>query len=93
MIYDASYIYDASNVATEFLKPLARNEFTVSDTLTFPELLKNIENSDDYEDVSYGVKFLFTSIPIKKTIEYIIHKIYTDKDVEPMCKKSIFKKL
>ena len=57
MMYDASYKYDASKVATEFLKPLARNEFTVSDTLIFPELLKNIENSDDYEDVSYGVKF------------------------------------
>ena len=56
-MYDASYKYDASKVATEFLKPLARNEFTVSDTLIFPELLKNIENSDGYEDVSYGVKF------------------------------------
>ena len=33
-------IYDASKVVAQFLKPLARNEFTISDTLEFPELLK-----------------------------------------------------
>ena len=32
-------------------------------------------------------------MPIKETIDYIIHKIYTKNDIEPMCKKSIFKKL
>ena len=40
-----SYIYNASKAVAQFLKPLARNEFTISDTLAFPELLKNIENS------------------------------------------------
>ena len=44
-----NYIYDASKVVPKFLKPLPRNEFT-SDALAFPELLKNIENSNDYED-------------------------------------------
>ena len=88
-----TYIYDASKIVAEFLKPLARNEFTISDTWAFPDLLKNIENSDDYEDVSYDVESLFTSIPIKETIDYIIHKIYTKKVIEPMCKKSVFKKL
>ena len=65
-----SYIYDASKEVTQLLKPLARNEFTINDTLAFPELLKNTEKSDDYEDVSYDVESLFTSIPNKKTIDY-----------------------
>ena len=73
------------------MKQLATNEFTISDTLASPELLKNIENSD-YEDVLYA-ESLFTSICIKETIDYIIHKIYTKNVFEPMCKKSIFKKL
>ena len=88
-----TYIYDASKEVTQFLKPLARNEFTINDTLAFPELLKNTEKSDDYEDVSYDVESLFTSIPNKKTIDYIIHKIYTKNFTEPMCKKSIFKNM
>ena len=36
---------------------------------------------------------LFTNIPVKETIEYILHKIYVDKAINPFCKKSIFKKL
>ena len=56
-------------------------------------MLKNIENSDDYEDVSCDVESLFTSIPIKETIDYSTHKICTKNNIEPMCKKSIFKKL
>ena len=70
----------------------ARNQITISDTLAFPGLLKNIENSDDYEDVSYDMESLFTSIPIKETIDYIIHKIYTEKVIEPMCKNLVFRK-
>ena len=84
-----TYIYDASKVVVQFLKPLARNEFTISDTLAFPELLKNIENSDDYEDVSYDVESLFTSIPIKETIDYIIHK-YISKMLFNQCVRNRF---
>ena len=88
-----TYIYEASKVVAQFLKPLARNEFTISDTSAFSDLLKNIKNSDDYEDVSYDVEPLFTSIPIKETIDYIIRKTYAKNVIEPMRKKSIFKKL
>ena len=75
------------------MKPLARNEFTIIDTLAFPDFLKDIENSDDYDDVSYDVESFFASIPTKETIDYIIYKIYTKNVIEPMSKKSIFKKL
>ena len=88
-----TYIYDASKVVAKYLKPLAKNEFTISDTLSFPELLKEAENRENYEDVSYDVESLFTSIPVKETIDYILKRIYKDKVIKPMCKKSIFKKL
>ena len=88
-----TYVYDASKVVAEFLRPFSRNEFTISDVLAFPELLTNAGNSDDYEDGSYDVESFFTSIPIKETIDYIIHKIYTEKVIEPMYKESIFKML
>ena len=56
-------------------------------------MLKNAEESDDYGDVWYNVKNLFTSIPVKETIDYIIQKIYVRKEIKPFCKKSIFIKL
>ena len=87
-----TYIYDASKVVAQFLKPLARNEFTISDTLAFPELLKNIENSDIYENVSYDVESLFTNYLLKKLLITPYIK-YIKNVIEPMRKKSIFKKL
>ena len=56
-------------------------------------MLKEAFNSEDYEDLSHDVESLFTSIPVKETIEYISNKIYVDKLMKPFCKKSIFKKL
>ena len=45
----------------------------------FPPLL------DDEEDLSYDVESLFTNIPIKDTIKYIIEQIYTHKKLKPIC--------
>ena len=39
------------------------------------------------EHVSYEVDSLFTNIPLKETIDYIIHKIYYEKLLKPVCKK------
>ena len=38
------------------------------------------------------VDSLFTNIPLKETIDYIIHKIYNEKLLKPICKKLIFKR-
>ena len=52
-----------------------------------------LRNVDDYEDASYDVESLLTSIPVKETIDYIIQKIYIKKEIKPFCKKYIFIKL
>ena len=49
--------------------------------------------SEDEEDVSYDVESLFTNIPIKETIDYIIEQIYTHKKLKPICSQLIFKRL
>ena len=54
--------------------------------MIFLDLLKNADESDDYEDVLYDVESLFTSIPVKEMVDYIIQ-------IKPFCKESIFAKL
>ena len=76
-----------------YLKPLAKNNFIISDMLSFSDMLKETANIEDYEDLSYDVDSLFTSIPVKEIIEYILHKIYVDKLMKPFYKKYIFKNL
>ena len=88
-----TYIYNASKVIGNYLKPLAKSNFIISDALSFRGMLAEAVNTEDYENVSYGVESLFTSILVKETIEYILHKIYVDKLMKPFCEKSIFKKL
>ena len=49
-------IYNASKVIAKYLKPLAKNEFTISGTLTFSDLVKCASNSNEYENISYDVE-------------------------------------
>ena len=88
-----THIYNASKVVAKYLRPVSKNKYSIDDTLTFLDLLKNAEESDDYEDVSYNVESLFTTIPVKETIEYTIQKNYVRKEIKPFCEKSIFIKL
>ena len=75
------------------LRPLSKNNYSIDDTLTFLDLLRNAEESDDYEDVSNEVESSFTNIPVKETIGYIIQKNHVKNEIKPFCKRSIFTKL
>ena len=88
-----TYIYKASKVVAKYLGPLAKNDYTIRDALSFPDLLKSAPSDHKYKDVSYDVKSLFTSIPVQETIDYVLYKIYDKKELKPFCKMSIFKKL
>ena len=87
------YNYNTSKVIANYLRSLSKNQYTISDTLKFSNLLKSADTNARYKDVSYDVESPFTSIPNAETIEYILKRIYTNKELKPFCKKSIFKKL
>ena len=59
-----TYIYKASKVVAKYLGPLAENDYTIRDTLSFPDLLKSAPSDDNYEDVLYDAESLFTSITV-----------------------------
>lgn len=42
-----TYIYNASNVAAKYLKPLSKIKYSIVDILTFLDLFKNAEESDE----------------------------------------------
>ena len=69
------------------------NEYTISDTLCFPDILREHRLDVNEEYVSYDVDLLLTSIPLGETIDFILDKIYVRKKLDPFCKKWVFKKL
>ena len=78
----------------EYLKPLCSNQYKISDTQEFASVIKDQPPlNDDEEYVSYDVDSLFTNIPVVETIEYIIHQIYIEKKIPPVCSKLVFKRL
>ena len=81
-----THLYDCSKIIVQYLQPLAINDYTISVTLSFPDILR--ENPLDINEkyVSCDMDSLYTSIPLDETIDFI-------KKLEPFCKKSIFKNL
>ena len=87
-----THLYDCSKVNAQYLQPLAINQYTISETLSFPNILKENLLDSNEENVSYVVDLLFTIIPLGETTDFILDEIYFQKKLEPFCKKSVFKK-
>ena len=88
-----THLYDCSKIIAQYLQPLAINKYTISDTLSFPDILRENPLDSNEEYVSYDVDSLFTSIRLGETIDFILDEVYVRKKLEPFCKKSVFKKL
>ena len=81
--------HKAAKVISQYLKPLAQNEYVLKNSLSFPEILKNKHLQEDEEDISYVVEWLFTSIPVSETIDFILSEIYDGKVIPPFCEKRL----
>ena len=89
-----TYTYKAAKVISQYLKPLCDSEYTIKDTLSFANVIKELPPlKEDEEDVSYDIESLFTNIPINDTIDYILDQIYVQHKLKPICNKLIFKRL
>ena len=77
-----TYTCNTSKFIANVLRPRSKNQYTISDTLKFRDLLKSANINVNYEDLSYDLESLFTSIPVVETIEYILKRIYTNKELK-----------
>ena len=65
----------------------------MKDTQSFSKNIRDfppLENVE--EDVSYDVESLFTNIPVKETVNYILDQIYVHKALPQICSRLIFKR-
>ena len=70
-----TYTYNnTSKVIANYLRPFSKNQYTISDNLKFPALLKNADTNANYEYIFYDAESFFTSIPVAETIEYILNR-------------------
>ena len=87
--------YKAAQVVAKYLQPLiSDNPYIITNTQHFPDMLKKLPPlRDDEEYVSYDVESLFTNVPVRETIDYIIDQIYNKGRLTTIATKLIFKRL
>ena len=57
------------------------------------QILPDVHNSDEYVFVSLDVVSIFTNVTLKKTVDIILKRIYTGKEITTTLKKRSSKKL
>ena len=66
---------------SRLLNPLTHNEFSLKDSLDAVNRIQNIPDNlftDGYRLISFDVKSLFTNIPLNKTVQIVLKKIYDE---------------
>ena len=88
--------YKVGKYLCELLKPLSTNEYTLKDSFDAAERIRNIPQTakeDGYKFVSFDVVSLFTNVPLKRTLNIILSRVYKEKLIQTTLKKSSLKKL
>ena len=75
------------------LTPLGKSKYTVQNTKEFVEKIKGLKVPEGYQMVSFDVVSLFTNVPLDKTIEIILRKVYDEKKIVTKIKREELKRL
>ena len=78
------------------LQPLTHNAYNLKDSFDTVKRIRSIPRElfdEDYQFVSFDVQSLFTNVPIKKTINTILDRVYNKKLINTKLKKRKTKKL
>ena len=88
--------YGVGKYLSSLLNPLAVNQHVVTDTFHAINRIKDIPTElldSGYKYVSFDVESLFTNVPLKKTVDIILRKIYYENLISTTLKKRTLKKL
>ncbi len=85
--------YKLSKYLAELLAPLGKSRYTVSSTEEFVNKVKEMRPRSNQTMISFDVVSLFTNVPLEKTIDIILRKVYQEKLVKTKIKWKDMKKL
>ena len=88
--------YFTAKFLANLLKPLTTNQFTFDDSFDATRKINIIPKElfdCDYKYVSFDAVSLFTNVPLCKTVNIILKRVYTDKFIQTNLKKQSLKKL
>ena len=85
--------YSVGKYLLGLLNPLTQNKYTVKDSFDVAnkinQILPDVHNSDEYAFVSLYVVSLFTDVHLKKTVDIIAKRLYTEKKLQIHLRKDL----
>ena len=89
--------YGVGKFLTRLLNPLTQNEYVLQDSFQAAERIRSEVTEELFEEgyvlVSLDVKSLFTNVPLQKTLDVILKRVYTEKKIQTNLTKRTLKKL
>ena len=85
--------YHLAKYLAKVLSPLAYSEYTIRSTIDLMNKVKNERIPQGFSMVSFDVKSLFTSVPLEKTIDIALERIYLRKEIATILTKNEMKNL
>ena len=88
--------YEVGKFLTSLLEPLTKNQYVVKDSFEAVDRIKDIPKEyfeQGYKYVSFDLESLFTSVPLKKTIQVILDRVYQEEKIITNLQKRTLKKL
>ena len=73
--------------------PLRESEYTVKNTKNFVDNIKKENIQKGYKMVSFDVKSLFTNVPLDRTINIILKRIYDQAELQTFLTRSELKEM
>ena len=77
----------------KLLTPLGKSKYTMENTKEFVEKIRTLKVPKGYVMVSFDVVSLFTNVPLDKTIDIILRKIYKEKKIKTKIPKEDMREL
>ena len=88
--------YNVGKFLSNLLNPLMFNDFTLRDTFQAVDAIKSVPKhlfAEGYQFVSFDVESLFTNVPLKKTVNIILKRIFAENQIQTTLTKRTLKKL
>ena len=73
--------YNLAKYLSKLLSPLRQSRNTIKSTKEFIEESKQQKLSKEHQMVSLGVKYLFTNVPLSRTIDIMLKRIYEKNEI------------
>ena len=88
--------YGVGKFITKLLNPLTINDYSLKDSFEAAARISAIPDGlydEGFTLVSFDVKSLFTNVPLQKTIDVILDRVYNQRLIQTNIKKRTLKKL